>query len=97
MPAIGGQMLLPSIELNKRMLCIRGQLGFKMLGALAAGAVLGLLVGLPCGQEGDVPALCTIVQALAAISVPTRVLLDSLRWPVEPFRPPNVRARQGEA
>ena len=97
MPAMGGQMLLPSIELNKRMLYIRSHMGFKILGALAAGAMLGLLVGLPCGRVDDAPALCTMVQMLAAISVPTRVLLDGLRWPVEPFCPPNVCVRQGEA
>jgi predicted lipid-binding transport protein (Tim44 family) len=89
MPAMSEQMLLPSSGSDK------GHIGFKMLGALAAGAALGMLVGLPCGREGNALALCTIVQTLAAISAPTSVLLSSLRRPAEPFCLPNVSHVQG--
>ena len=78
------QMLLPSNKLDT------GSTRFKMLGALAAGAVLGLLVGLTCGREGNAPTLCTIVQTLAAISVPTSVLYSNLRRPAEPLCLPDV-------
>jgi hypothetical protein len=63
---------------------------FKVLGALAAGTLIGLLVGLSCGREGSTPALCTVVQTLAAIGAPTSVLIGRLRWPVESCYPPNV-------
>jgi hypothetical protein len=69
--------------------------GFKMLGALAAGAVLGLLVGLPCGRESDVLILCTIVQTLAAIGAPASVLYNSLRRSKEPLWLPDVSCVQG--
>jgi hypothetical protein len=84
MPAMSEQTLIPSSESDTV------HTGFKMLGAVAAGAVLGILVSLPCGREGNALALCTIVQTLAAISAPTSVLLSSLRRPVEPFCLPNV-------
>jgi hypothetical protein len=73
----------------------KGHTGFRMLGALAAGALLGIVVALPCGQEGNAAAFCTIVQTLAAIGVPTSVLLSGLRRPVEPFCLPNVSHVQG--
>jgi hypothetical protein len=78
------QMLVPSNELD------RGPTRFKMLGALAAGAVLGLLVGLPWGREGNALTLGTIVQTLAAISVPASLLYSSLRRPMEPLCLPDV-------
>jgi hypothetical protein len=59
--------------------------GLKMLGALAAGAALGLLVGLPWGREDSVPALLTIVQTLTTLGMSSSVLLGRLRRPVEPF------------
>lgn len=67
----------------------------KMLGALAAGAALGLLVGLPWGRGDSVPALLTIVQTLTAIGVPSGVLLGRLRRPVEPFCSMDVSSEQG--
>jgi predicted lipid-binding transport protein (Tim44 family) len=89
MSAMSEQMFMPSNEADT------GHTGFKMLGALAAGAALGILVSLPCGREGNALALSTIVQTLAAISAPTSVLLGSLRRPAEPFRLPNVSYVQG--
>ena len=80
MPVKGKQMLVLS---NK------GQIRFKVLGALAAGTLIGLLIGLFCGRESNTPYLCTVVQTLAAISAPTSVLIGSLRWPVESCYPPN--------
>jgi hypothetical protein len=44
---------------------------WKMLGALAAGATLGVLIGLPCGQEGNLAgSLRTVAQALIALAAP---------------------------
>jgi len=89
MPAMSEQMLMPSRGSDK------GHIGFKMLGAVAAGAALGILVSLPCGRAGNALALCTVAQTLAAIIVPSSVLLSSLRRPVEPFCLPNVSHVQG--
>jgi len=73
----------------------KGYTGFKVLGALAVGTLIGLLVGLSCGREGITPALCTVVQTLAAIGAPTSVLIGRPRWPVEPFSPPNASHTPG--
>lgn len=89
MPAMSEQMSIRSNGTDENFIEL------KMLGALAAGAALGLLVGLPCGREGNAPALFTIVQTLAAIGVPSGVLLSRLRRPVEPFYRMNVSSEQG--
>ena len=89
MPAKSEKMFAQSSKSDHR------YIGLKALGALVTGTMVGLLVGLYCGREGGTPALCTVVQMVAALSAPTSVLIGSLRWPVEPLSALNISDAPG--